>query len=74
MSDFCGAVSQPGNPVTAYVRGAAVLVTARRDRYFACTQDDPDHEGSHSACDGHGHILARWPRKAAEQYWQDSAP
>jgi len=66
---FCRAISQPGTPVTAYIAGRAVLVLARAGRWFACTQD-LDHQGSHAACDGQGHVLARWPRKAAERYWQ----
>ena len=67
---FCQAVSQPGTPVTAYVRGMAVLTFARPGRDWVCTQDDPGHAGSHSACDGHGHVLARWPRRPDERYWQ----
>lgn len=66
---FCRAVSQKGAPVTAYIAGAAVLRIVRQDGDFICTQD-PGHAESHSACDGDGHILARWPRKTAEQYWQ----
>lgn len=66
---MCQAVSQHGSPVTAYIAGTAVLLIARHGRDFVCTRD-PGHEGSHSACDGRGHVLARWPRKAAERYWQ----
>jgi hypothetical protein len=65
---FCRAVSQKGRPVTAHVHGP-VLVIPRRDGDFICTQD-PGHQGSHAACDGQGHILARWPRNPAERYWQ----
>ena len=68
--DWCRAVSQDGTPVTAYIAGMAVLAIARPGRDFVCTQD-AGHQGSHAACDGQGHILARWPRKAAERYWQD---
>ena len=25
---------------------------------------------THSACDGEGRILARWPRSSVERYWQ----
>ena len=64
----CRAFSQPGTPVTAYIGGRAVLTFART-RDFICTQDT-GHAGSHAACDGEGHILARWPRVTAEQYWQ----
>ena len=65
---FCRAVSRKGSPVTAYA-GRAVLVIPRRDGDFVCTQD-PGHAGSHSACDGAGHVLARWPRSSVERYWQ----
>ena len=69
--DWCRAVSQPGTPVTAYLAGKAVLVIARAGRHhFICTQDAGHAGTSHAACDGQGHILARWPRKTAEQYWQ----
>ena len=66
---FCQAVTQKGQPVTAYVRGQAVLAIPRRDGNFICTQD-PGHAGSHAACDGRGHILARWPRSTVGRYWQ----
>ena len=68
--EFCRAVSQPGALVNLYGLGPLpVPVTATKARNFACTQD-PDHAGSHSACDGQGHVLARWPRAAVERYWQ----
>lgn len=66
---FCQAVSKHGTPVTAYIGGLAVLVFARQGHDFVCTQD-PGHDGSHAACDGEGHILARWPRSAEERYWE----
>ena len=69
LTGFCRAVSQRGAPVTAYVRGAAVLMIPKRDGDFICTQD-PGHEKGHAACDGQGHILARWPRSSVERYWQ----
>ena len=70
MSDaFCRAVSQRGTAVTAYAAGRAALAIPRRDGDFVCTQD-PGHAGSHSACDGQGHVLARWPRSSVERYWQ----
>ena len=65
---FCRAVSQKGSTVTAYV-GGPVLVIPRVDGDFICTQD-PGHAGSHASCDGHGHILAKWPRSTVERYWQ----
>lgn len=68
-SDWCRAVTQPGTPVTTYAGGQVILVFARPGRDFICTQDS-GHQGSHAACDGQGHVLARWPRKADEQYWQ----
>lgn len=66
--EWCRAVSQHGSPVTAYIAGRIVVGIARPGRDFICTQD-AGHEGSHKACDGKGHILARWPRKAEERYW-----
>lgn len=70
---WCRAVSQPGTPVTAYIAGRAVLAIARAGcRDFICTQD-AGHQGVHAACDGRGHILARWPRKDPEQYHQPPA-
>lgn len=69
--DWCKAVSQPGTPVTVNVHGQIVVAIARPGRDFICTQD-AGHQGSHAACDGHGHILARWPRRADEHYWQRS--
>ena len=66
---FCRAVSQPGTPVTAYIAGRTVVAVAWRGRDWICTQD-PDHQGSHAACDGECHVLARWPRRAGERYWQ----
>ena len=67
-SDPCRAVSQRGSTVTAYI-GGAVLVIPKRDGDFICTQD-PGHDRSHSACDGQGYILARWPKSSVERYWQ----
>ena len=66
---FCRAVSQDGTPVTAYIARTAVLLIARHGRDFICTQD-PGHAESHAACDGQGHILARWPRSTVERYWR----
>lgn len=34
------------------------------------TRQDTGHAKSHAACDGQGHILARWPRSSVERYWQ----
>ena len=67
---FCQAVSQHGKPVNFYGLGPLpLLAVAGPGRDFVCTQD-PGHKGSHAACDGEGHILARWPRSAVERYWQ----
>lgn len=68
---FCRAVSQHGTPVNVYGVGPLPVVTiARPGRAWVCTQD-PGHGGdSHAACDGNGHILARWPRSADERYWE----
>ena len=67
---LCQAVSQHGKPVNVYGLGPLpVLAVAGPGRDFVCTQD-PGHDGSHAACDGEGHILARWPRSAVERYWQ----
>jgi hypothetical protein len=69
-TDFCRAVSQPGSPVTAYVGGRAFLHVVRQGGPdLVCTQDG-GHQGGHSACDGAGHVLARWPRVAAERFWE----
>ena len=70
MAGQCRAVSQPGTPVTIYAddRSATVVRGAGDSRYQICTQH-PDHRGEHSSCDGHGHILARWPRRKPERYW-----
>ena len=66
---FCRAMSHRGDPLTVYAAGKAHLVIAKKPGEFVCTQD-PGHERSHAACDGNGHILARWPRAAVERYWQ----
>jgi hypothetical protein len=67
---FCQAISQHGKPVNLYGIGPlVVLAVAGPGRDFVCTQD-PGHAGSHAACDGEGHILARWPRSSVERYWQ----
>jgi hypothetical protein len=67
---FCAALSQHGTPVTAFINGRTAVAEARAGRVFVCSQDDRDHPGNHSACDGGGHILARWPRKDPERYWE----
>lgn len=67
--EFCGAVSQKRSPVTAYIDGRAVLAIPRHDGDFICSQD-PGHEKGHAACDGRGHVLARWPRSSVERFWQ----
>lgn len=67
-ADWCSAISQDGTPVTVHINGTTALAIARPGRDFICTQD-LGHQGNHAACDGEGHILARWPRKPAEHYW-----
>lgn len=67
---FCGAVSGTGTPVTAYVDGMAVFVIATKRRNFICTQDRGHGGDRHSACDGRGHILAKWPRSTVERIHQ----
>jgi hypothetical protein len=66
---MCAAISQHGKPVTAYVAGMTVFAIARAGRDFICTQDQ-GHKDGHSACDGRGHILAKWPRQSVERYHQ----
>jgi hypothetical protein len=68
-TSFCGAMSNRGDPLTVYAHGRANLVIAKKPGELVCTQD-PGHERSHAACDGAGHILARWPRSSVERYWQ----
>ena len=66
---MCAAISQHGKPVTAYIAGVTVFVIVKPGRDFICTQDQ-GHGGGHSACDGQGHILAKWPRQPVERYHQ----
>ena len=66
---FCGAMSNRGDPLTVYAAGKARLVIAKKPGELVCTQD-PGHDRGHAACDGQGHILARWPRSSVERYWQ----
>ena len=64
----CQAITQHGTWGTAYVPGHGQhLFQARPGQDFICTQDH-GHEGKHKACDGHGHVLAAWPRRDPEQY------
>lgn len=71
---MCWAMSDPSQPITVYLEGrertvvTAALRGRSRGNWFACTQH-PDHRGEHSACDGRGHVLARWPRRKPEKYW-----
>lgn len=67
---FCRAVTGAGTPVTVYAHGRAALAIMRKtDETLICTQD-AGHGKGHAACDGQGHILARWPRSSVERYWQ----
>lgn len=68
---FCRAITAPGTMVTAYVLGSVVFTTATAERSFICTAG-PGHPGSHSACDGRGHVLARWPRRATDRAISDA--
>lgn len=43
----CGAESKPVNP-------------DKPGSCFICTNDQGHAEPTHTACDGHGHVLARW--------------
>lgn len=70
MSSFCQAMTHAGTPVTVYAHGKAALAIMRKtDEALICTQDT-GHDQGHAACDGRGHILARWPRSPVERYWQ----
>ena len=56
--------------MTVYAHGRASLAIMRKtDETLICTQDI-GHAKGHAACDGQGHILARWPRSSVERYWQ----
>lgn len=67
---FCRAMTGTGTLVTVYAHGRAALRIMRKgDETLICTQDQ-GHDRSHAACDGQGHILARWPQSAVERYWQ----
>ena len=37
-----------------------LAVAANPDSYFICTNDEGHQCPEHTACDGHGHVLARW--------------
>ena len=70
MSDtsFCQAMTGAGTPVTVYAYGRSALRIMRKtDETLICTQDQ-GHAKGHAACDGQGHILARWPRSVVERY------
>ena len=65
---MCKAISMPGAMITVHTPRGPVFAMGRPGLDFICTQD-PDHKGGHKADDGHGHILARWPRAEGEQTW-----
>lgn len=46
-SDFCRARSKLSDP-------------RKRKSYFICTNDVGHADPRHTACDGQGHVLARW--------------
>ena len=53
---MCAAMSRP-------------LIPGKSSSYMICTQD-AGHKGSHTSCDGHGHVLAMWLRMPVERYWK----
>lgn len=53
---MCAAMSRP-------------LLPGKPDSYMICTRDQ-GHKGSHTSCDGQGHILAQWLRMPVERYYQ----
>lgn len=65
----CHARSQYGELMAVFAGGVEYAVQAQPDRWFICTRH-PGHRGGHSACDGQGHVLASWPRRRPEQYWE----
>jgi hypothetical protein len=67
--DWCRAVSRPGTPLTMIMMGRPVVAVATARRNFVCTAA-PGHERNHQACDGRGNVLARWPARTDEHYWQ----
>lgn len=66
---MCCAVSQPGTPVTLFVDGRPAVALATADRWLICTAG-AGHDRVHSVCDGRGHVLARWPARPDEHYYQ----
>jgi hypothetical protein len=36
-----------------------IIIGNNPGSYFICT-NDAGHDGDHTACDGQGHVLARW--------------
>jgi hypothetical protein len=38
---------------------------AKPESYFICTNDEGHPCPEHTACDGHGHVLARWTSPAS---------
>ena len=46
-SGFCEARSKPA-------------VADEPSSYFICTNEQDHQRPEHTACDGHGHVLARW--------------
>lgn len=46
-SDFCGARSKP-------------CVPRKPESDFICTRDPGHADERHTACDGQGHVVARW--------------
>jgi len=45
-----------------------LLIPGKPQSYMICTRDQ-GHKGSHTSCDGRGHILATWLRMPVERFW-----
>lgn len=41
-------------------------VPGKPDSYFICTNDQGHPQPAHTACDGHGHVLARWTSETSQ--------
>lgn len=60
QAGMCGAVSKQYRPTA--------------DAYFICTNDPGHWDPRHTACDGKGHVLARWISEASSiEVWVPGA-